>query len=228
MSRGWLIVFAKAPRPGLVKTRMAPPLDLDQAAALYEAMLDDVLAASERFAEALDLEPVLAFHPADAEVELRARAPASYRMLLQRGAGLGERMANAFAEARAAGAPFALLRGSDSPALDLTQIEAASLHLRGEKDVVFTPDGGGGYAMIGLRGVAPRLFEVEMSTPDMLDETLALARSLGLGVARTPPSFDLDRAEDLASLSQLPAQRASDLCPLTVQSISRLRSDGVL
>ena len=37
MSRGWLIVFAKAPRPGLVKTRMAPPLDLDQAAALYEA-----------------------------------------------------------------------------------------------------------------------------------------------------------------------------------------------
>ena len=50
MSRGWLVVSAKAPRPGLVKTRMSPPLSLEDCAELYAEMLADVLMASARFA----------------------------------------------------------------------------------------------------------------------------------------------------------------------------------
>ena len=228
MSRGWLIVFAKAPRAGLVKTRMSPPLTPVQSAALYDAMLGDVLLASARFAETLELEPVLAFHPPDAVPEMLARTPASFRLQAQRGLGLAERMANAFAEASAAGAPFALLRGSDSPALNLAHIEVATLHLRAGCDVVFTPDGGGGYAMIGQRGAVPRLFEVPMSTDDMLERTLAVAADLALRVESTPRTFDLDVIEDLASLYQLSAERVSDLCPRTVEWISEMRKSGML
>ena len=172
MSRGWLVVFAKAPRPGLVKTRLSPPLSADESAELYEGMLSDVLEASARFAVALDLEPVLAFHPAGAANELIHLAPPGFRLHVQRGMGLADRMANAFAEGAAAGAGWVLLRGSDSPVLGLAQVEAAARQLDRGADLVVTPDSGGGYAMVGLRRPCPALFEIPMSTPDVLALTL--------------------------------------------------------
>lgn len=228
MSRGWLIVFAKAPRAGLVKTRMSPPLSLEQASGLYTAMLDDVLEASAAFAAKLDLEPVLAFHPPDAVAEMVARTPPAFRLQVQRGLGLGERMANAFAEAAAAGAPFAILRGSDSPALEYAQIEAASLQLEQGVDVVLTPDGAGGYALVGQRAPDPRIFDVPMSTDDMYARTVSRCADLGLRVYETKPSFDLDRVGDLASLDRLSAEQSLDLCPRTVQAVAELRRGGVL
>ena len=228
MTRGWLIVFAKAPRPGLVKTRMAPPLNLGQAARLYEAMLADVLDASARFAAALDLEAVLAFHPPDAVAEMIGRTPPGFRLQVQRGVGLAERMANAFAEAAAAGAPFAILRGSDSPGLEKAHIEAATLHLDGSADVVLTPDGSGGYAVVGQRAPDPRIFDVPMSTDDMVDQTVARCEALGLRIHQTKPTFDLDEAGDLTALDAWPQERSSDLCPRTVEAIADLRKSGVL
>ena len=228
MSRGWLIVFAKAPRPGLVKTRMSPPLSPEQAATLYGAMLDDVLEASARFAAEFDLEPVLAFHPPDAVSELVGRVPPSFRLQVQKGLGLAERMANAFAEAEAAGAKLALLRGSDSPALSAAHVEAATLQLDAGEDVVFTPDAGGGYAMVGQRSADTRIFEVAMSTRDMLERTVELGHRLGLRIGRTEPTFDLDEVTDLSILDGLSREESSDLCPRTVESISELRKSGVL
>ena len=180
MSRGWLIVFAKAPRPGLVKTRMSPPLTLDQAAELYEAMLADVLDASLRFAEELDLMPVLAIHPPNAVAEFIGRAPAGFRLQAQRGFDLGERMANAFAEAAAAGTRCILLRGSDSPALDRDVHEATVRALDTDTDLVLTPDQNGGYAMIGTRTSWPTLFENAVSTVEVLEQTLAAAHALAI------------------------------------------------
>ena len=126
MSRGWLIVFAKAPRPGLVKTRMSPPLSFEESAALYEAILGDVLVATARFAAQLDLESVVAFHPPEAVGELIAHTPPGYRLHPQRGADLAERMAFAVREAAAAGAERILIRGSDSPGLPLACFEQAA------------------------------------------------------------------------------------------------------
>jgi glycosyltransferase A (GT-A) superfamily protein (DUF2064 family) len=159
VSSGWLIVFAKAPRPGLVKTRLSPPLDLEQCAELYDAMLGDVMEASLRFARRLDLLPVLAFHPPDAFAELLGRAPAGYRLQAQRGADLGQRMANAFAEASAAGVERILLRGSDSPALDHSLFEDVLGRLDSGDDLVLTPDQSGGYAMVGMRTARSAIFE---------------------------------------------------------------------
>jgi len=232
LSRGWLIVFAKAPRAGLVKTRFAPPLSLDQAAVLYEAMLADVLVESARAAAEFDLEAVLAFYPEDGTGELLSRSPNVFRLQHQRGNGLAERMANAFAEAAAAGAPFALLRGSDSPALNRAHVCDMVDRLKAGDDLVLTPDLGGGYAMIGQSmsgdGPEPALFDVPMSTGEVLEETRTIANQFALRHSLTQPTFDLDSVDDLDSFDALSLEVSSDLCPRTVEAISNLREIGVL
>jgi rSAM/selenodomain-associated transferase 1 len=222
------MVFAKAPRPGLVKTRLCPPLSLDQCAEFYTAMLTDVLEASAEFAATLDLLPVLAFYPADAMGELIDYAPPGYRLQAQRGADLGERMANAFAEAAAAGAERVLLRGSDSPALEYSLFEMAMDRLDAGDDLVMTPDQGGGYAMIGLRAPQPALFDQPMSTEDVMEQTTRIARSLELRSSLTAPGFDLDVVGDLHCFDGLSPAQLTDLCPRTVKSISSLQIDIVL
>ncbi len=226
MSRGWLVVFAKAPRPGLVKTRMSPPLSLDEAALLYGEMLADVLAASARFASQLDLDPVVAFHPADAARELVHRAPPGFRLQAQHGRDLGERMARACREAAAAGVDRILIRGSDSPALGIEPFEQTLARIDSGDDLVLTPDQDGGYAMIGLRTPESRLFQITMSTASVLDDTLARAAALGLRASTTDPAFDLDTVADLwrfrAWLRERPAPVASDLCPRTLEALDSL------
>jgi hypothetical protein len=229
MSRGWLVVFAKAPRAGRVKTRLSPPLDLDECAELYAAMLADVLEASLDFASRLELLPVLAVHPPEATPEMLGRVPAGYRLHPQRGADLGERMANAFAEAAAAGSRRTLLRGSDSPTLPGAIAAEAVERLDAGDDVVFTPDQGGGYAMVGLRSPQLRLFDVTMSTRSVLDETLAIARAAGLCGSTTAPGFDLDTVDDLRAIERrAPGIGDLDLGPRTVESISTLTRAHVL
>jgi hypothetical protein len=216
----------------LVKTRFAPPLSLDQAAELYEAMLADVLVASARAAAEWDLEPVLAFYPPDAANEMVQRTPADFRLQIQRGTGLAERMANAFAEASAAGAPFALLRGSDSPGLGREYFANMIARLKAGDDLVLTPDAGGGYAMVGQRSShhvpLSALFDVPMSTDEVLCETLDIAEARGLRHSVTDSTFDLDQAGDIRHLDSLSQELLSDLCPRTVESILNLRDIGVL
>lgn len=220
MSRGWLIVFGKAPRPGLVKTRMSPPLSLGQSAELYRSMLTDVLAASVDFAAVLDLIPVLAFHPPEAVAEMIDLAPKGIRLHVQRGDDLGERMANAFAEAFASGAERVLLRGSDSPALERSLFETALRRLDTGDDLVLTPDQNGGYAMMALRAPQPRLFEPSMSTEEVLEKTTRIADSLGLRSSKTALGFGLNTVGDFRNFDRLSNALLLDLCPNTVESIS--------
>ncbi len=228
MSRGWFIVFAKAPRPGLVKTRLSPPLTLEQSALLYREMLIDVLEASLRFARALDLEPVLAFHPPEAATEILECVPAGFRLQRQHGDGLGERMANAFAEAAAAGAERILLRGSDSPAVAGAIFDEAMRFLDEGADVALSPDQGGGYALVGMRAPHRTLFNLPISTDRVLDQAIRSAEAEGLVVRTTQSVFDLDRASDFRELDGLSEAERLDLCPRTVEAIAHLRSDGVL
>lgn len=207
---------------------MSPPLTLDECAELYQAMLADVLDASIDFAERLDLIPVLSFHPPNGVSELIGCVPPGMRMQVQRGADLGERMANAFAEAAAAGADRILLRGSDSPALERSLFESAMNRLDAGDDVVFTPDQSGGYAMVGMRAPHPALFELAMSTEEVMEQSIQIAASLGLRSAMTAPGFDLDTVGDFHCLDALSSAQLLDLCPRTVESISSLRLDSML
>ncbi|MEZ4280513.1 MAG: TIGR04282 family arsenosugar biosynthesis glycosyltransferase [Myxococcota bacterium] len=228
MSRGWLSVFAKAPRPGQVKTRFTPPLSPEDAASLYAAMLTDVLRASAVFARRLALEPILHFDPPEAARVLERFASAAYRLVPQRGSGLAERMANAFEEAAAVGAERVVLRGSDSPGLDFQICEEAIARLDAGDDVVLTPDQGGGYALIALKEPHRELFALTLSTRSVFAETVALARAKGLVVSSTRGCFDLDVAADLARLDEIGPPESSVLCPETVQIVRDFRARGVL
>ncbi len=214
------MVFAKAPRAGSVKTRMSPPLSSEDCAALYEEMLCDVLTASVGFADRLALEPVIAFHPPDAVGELLPLAPAGFRLQPQRGEDLASRMAFAVREAFAAGVRRVLNRGSDSPALPLAPFETVAERLDAGDDVVLTPDQGGGYALVGLRRPADGLFDLPMSTDQVLRKTIDRADELGLRASLTEPAFDLDTVDDIRLLAGLSAPERADLCPRTVQFLS--------
>lgn len=212
---GAIVVFAKAPRAGLVKTRMSPPFSAERAAELYLHLLDDVLAATAEFARALHLEAVVTLHPPDAARELAARAPPSFRIVGQRGRDLGERMTWAAAEAAAMGAERVLLRGSDSPVLGGDLVESALAGLE-SADVVISPDQGGGYGLIGMRRPAPGLFAHAMSTTSVLEDTQANAHALGLSTSLVAPSFDLDSALDLRHLAEAREAGEAVLCPRLV------------
>jgi len=212
---GAVVVFARRPAAGRVKTRLSPPLSPAQAAELYRAMLADVLEATAGFAERLRLAPVLAVTPPEACAELARHAPPAYQVVAQRGANLAARMAWAVAEQAAAGRDRILLRGSDSPALDGGALSEALAALD-DHDLVLCPDRDGGYNLVGLREPAPGLFEHPMSTGRVLEDTLASARWLALRVHVQQPRFDLDRYQDLRWLAAARADGCELLCPRTL------------
>lgn len=213
---GVLIVFAKAPRPGLVKTRLCPPLSLEAAASLYRCMLADVLETSAAACRALALEAWLAVHPPDACAELAAAAPASFRVQAQRGVGLPQRMRHAICAAAAAGHRRILLRGSDSPELAAEALGDALAALT-RVPLVIRPGLDGGYDLIGLRAPMPGLFEVEMSTREVLANTLARAARAGISAELLEAGSDLDTPEDLARLAHNPDPSLTSRCRRTLR-----------
>jgi rSAM/selenodomain-associated transferase 1 len=213
---GVVVVFAKAPRPGFVKTRMVPPLTPAEASDLYARMLDDVLASTARAARDLGLSALACVHPRSACGEIARAVPSHFRVVGQRGNDLQQRMTWAVREAAALGASRILLRGSDSPALEPASIARALAALE-TWDVVLCPDRDGGYTLVGMRQPTPGLFDHPMSTRSVLDDPLANARELGLRTHVEPPGFDLDTVEDIRLLARSRSDSLSRLCPATLR-----------
>jgi len=197
--RSALVVFAKWPEPGAVKTRLCPPFSLDEAAGLYGAMLDDVLAEMARAAPALGLELWLAIHPRERLSDFARRAP-GFRLVVQQGADLSARMEHVARQAFAEGVERVLLRGSDSPALSGALL-ARALAALDAADLALSPDPDGGYSLVALRRFAPGLFAHPMSTASVLADTLAAAGARALSHALLPECYDVDTAADLARLA---------------------------
>jgi len=212
---GTIVVFAKVPRAGEVKTRLAPAFTPEQAADLYRALLADVLATTAAAASALGLDAVLALHPWDRRGELAHGVPSAFRIVAQRGRDLAARMDRAVREAAAAGHRRILLRGSDSPTLDCARI-AGCLAGLADHDLVLQPDPDGGYGLVGLRGPHPDLFAHPMSDAGVLAATRANARRLGLRVGLTEPGFDIDVADDLRRLAAEDRVALREACPRTL------------
>lgn len=213
---GTIVVLAKEPRPGRVKTRLCPPLDPAEASELYTRLLEDALEATARFARHLDLEPVLAVHPAGGVAPLARCAPTRFRVVRQRGPDLGSRMDWAAREAAAAGSARVLLRGSDSPLLDEEALRGALAALE-RVDLVLSPDRDGGYNLAGLRRPIAGLFTHPMSTGSVLEDTLANARRAGLSTELLEPGFDIDTVADLALLAAARTPETGRLCPRTLE-----------
>jgi rSAM/selenodomain-associated transferase 1 len=198
-----LIIFAKEPRPGQVKTRLSPPLSPQEAAQLYHSFLLDIL---EEMARVPEVRLAVAFSPLGAQVFFRDLAPPGADLFPQEGADLGERMARAFGRGFAAGFGPVLLRGSDVPDLPAAVVsEAREVLAAGLAQVVLGPCPDGGYYLVGLAEPQPRLFQgPAWSGSTVLRDTLHLARQLGLRVHLLPPWADIDTGEDLWTFLKLP------------------------
>ncbi len=195
-----LIVFAKHPEPGRVKTRLAPALGERLAARVYRRLAARTLGIAA--------DPPAAGREVRVWVEPAARVPdapgwigPADAFLPQPDGDLGARMSRAFDDAFAAGARRAVIVGTDLPDLERTDLDAAFARLS-DHGAVLGPAADGGYWLLGLRAPAPGLFSaMAWSTEGVLDETRRRLDALGLVRHELRTLRDVDRPEDWLELA---------------------------
>lgn len=187
-----LVVIAKAPCPGRVKTRLCPPCTPEQAAGLAEAALADTLAAASATPAARHLLVL--------DGEAGRWMPDGWTTTRQRGEGLDKRLAAAFEDA---GGP-ALLIGMDTPQVTPRLLSAAMAELRRPGvDAVLGPASDGGYWAVGLRRPDPRVFVgVPMSAGHTAEAQLARLHELGLACRLLPGLRDVDDMADAEAVAR--------------------------
>ncbi len=191
-----ILVFAKAPVPGRVKTRLQPVLSAEAAAALHCSFVGDVLERVKGFKPEVDVILYL-----DHDTDVFGDVPRR----LQRGGDLGAKMWNAAAEQFATGRAQVLLIGTDSPDLPASHLRQL---LASEADVAFGPAEDGGYYAVMFRKLPPGLFDgVRWSSEHALADSIAAAERCGLRVGLGDKWYDIDEPADLerlAGASELP------------------------
>ena len=198
-----LVIFAKAPIPGEVKTRLCPPLTPDEAAALHGSFVLDMLERTKLAVAKLQLpfHRYLACAPSSALVFFKIMEERQgVRLLDQAGEDLGQRMHRTCVDLFAKGYKQVLIVGTDVPTLPLSVFQEAFAML-GRSDVVLGPALDGGYYLIGLTQPAEKLFTgVPWSTDQVLAVTQQQAKTLGLSVGLTTAWRDVDTIADLQAL----------------------------
>ncbi|WBB91114.1 TIGR04282 family arsenosugar biosynthesis glycosyltransferase [Verrucosispora sp. WMMC514] len=198
MSAAQVLVLAKAPTPGRVKTRLCPPCTPEQAARVAAAALADTLDTVTTAPAGARVLVIDGDHP----------APPGWATLPQRGDSLGDRLANAFADARTPGTP-AVLIGMDTPQLLVEHLDTARELLASADgpDAVLGPAVDGGWWTLGLRdpGHATVLRTIATSTASTGQHTVVALRRRGLRVRLLPWLSDVDTAAD--------ARAVANLCP---------------
>ena len=196
-----VIVFARAPVAGRVKTRLAPRLGAAGAARLHMLLV----ANSLRTAREAQCGPV----------ELHVTAPhqlfrsLGVKVKRQRGRDLGERMHGALRNALRR-FRTAILIGTDSPALAPTDLRTAVRKLESGADIVLAPAEDGGYALIGARRISLRIFtQVDWGSAQVLAQTLRNAKEARMHYRLLRTLWDVDRPEDLARLKSRPLSSAA-------------------
>jgi len=200
-----LVIMAKAPRPGAVKTRLASSLSPEAVTAFYCCLLDDTLALA-RSLEVADVE--VAIMCPDSDVNELARLTGNeMSVVAQKGEGLAAGLTSVFAHFAEGRRINALQRriiafNSDSPHLPRSVLEDAFETLAAH-DVVVGPTHDGGYYLVGAKASHPTLFAGDgMGTSSALERLLSRARALELFVGFAAPFYDIDVADDLTRLAE--------------------------
>jgi len=184
-----IIVFAKAPRPGYVKTRLG--LDPTAAASLYSEFVNQTLQTVWDLRDEAKLELSL-------DIPCGTWAEFSIHRTVQHDGDLGVRLYAALDRGLGAGHPKVMILGSDSPPLPVHHIRWL---LRCDTDVALGPTFDGGYYGIACRKISPAMFDgVRWSSVDALRDTISSAGACGLCCTIGPEWFDVDRPEDLLRL----------------------------
>lgn len=221
MTQRVLAVVAKRPAAGQTKTRLCPPLDGAAAAELYACFLQDTLDIM-RCVEGV--ERTLAYLPLDADGYFRQLAPDMTRVP-QRGESLGERLDHLISDALAGGARQVVVMDSDSPTLPPAYVRQAFEMLDGALDAVFGPCEDGGYYLVGMNRPNPRLLrDVQMSTPSVLVDTLALAANHRVRVGLLPAWYDIDTGAELEMLRRELRQVSTGVAKHTRRFLSSERT----
>jgi len=203
-------LFAKQPKPGFVKTRLAAETSADFAAAVATALLTDSV---ERLAS-VEARRILAYAPPEAEPFFSQFVRDRFLMIPQVEGDLGRRMAAFFQDQFQGGARQVVLLGADSPTLPLSYIEEAFAKLECS-DVVLGPATDGGYYLLGCSSRIPPIFEnMAWSQPNVLKETIARLQSSAWKLDLLPPWYDVDTLNDWRMLcGHLAALRRAGVNP---------------
>jgi rSAM/selenodomain-associated transferase 1 len=192
-----LVIMAKAPGPGVVKTRLSACLPPEAIPGLYQCLLEDTIA----LAQALDGVETAIMSPAADVGELSRIAGHGMRVVAQTGEGLGAALTAVFEQFAVAGRRVVAFN-SDSPHLPASTLLTAFEALA-SCDLVAGPTHDGGYYLVGASASHPGLFVGNsMGTESALDALLARARSLALSVRFTDPFYDIDVPADLSRLAE--------------------------
>ena len=192
-----LVIMAKAPRPGAVKTRLAPSLSPDSVTSFYSCLLDDTLA----LAQSLEGVEVAIMCPESDVNGLVRLAGNGASVVAQKGEGLAAGLTSVFAHFAQQRRRRTIAFNSDSPHLPRSVLEDA-FEMLASHDVVVGPTHDGGYYLVGAKAFHPTLFASDgMGTSTALERLLARARSLELSLGFAVPFYDIDVADDLTRLA---------------------------
>jgi rSAM/selenodomain-associated transferase 1 len=193
-----LVIMAKAPRPGAVKTRLATSLSPEAVTAFYCCLLHDTLALARSLG---DVEVAIMCPDSDVS-ELARLASNEASVVAQKGEGLAAGLTSVFAHFAEARQRRVIAFNSDSPHLPRSVLEDAFETLA-TNDVVVGPTHDGGYYLVGAKRSHPTLFAHDgMGTSSALERLLSRARALELSVGFADPFYDIDVVDDFTRLAE--------------------------
>jgi rSAM/selenodomain-associated transferase 1 len=192
-----LLIMAKAPKPGLVKTRLAQSLPIEAVVELYRCLLDDTVALARSLG---DVDVAIMCPVSDVE-DLSRVVGDAIPIVAQSGDGLAAGLTSVFAHFAAAGHRRIVAFNSDSPHLPVSVLNSAFQAL-GQSDVVIGPTHDGGYYLVGAKAPHAGLFPGGgLGTTNAYEALLTRVRALGLSVSLTDPFYDIDVVDDLSRLA---------------------------
>lgn len=200
-------IMAKQPQVGKSKTRLCPPLSLQEAAHLSEALLLDTIVLISQV-PGIDL--ALAITPPASQAYFTRITPPGTRLLPVEGENIGDCLAQALGALLDLGYCKTLALNADGPSLPADYIHQA-VSLLDQADLVLGPGEDGGYYLVGMKHLFTGVFtDISWSTSHVLSQTLARSQALGLSVALAPSWYDIDTAVELErlikDLQELPAE----------------------
>ena len=195
-----IIVMAKIPQTGTVKTRLRPFLSAENCVELATCFLRDTLSKVAQICENI----IVAYSPPESKNEAETIFPPNVKLIEQRGFDLGERLFNAFSDAENFGFSPLIAVGTDSPTLPVSVLQTAIGAFRNpENDLVLGATDDGGYYLIGLRKPIKEIFtDISWSSERVFTQTIEKAKLLGLNsLIELPVWYDVDLPEDLIRLN---------------------------
>jgi uncharacterized protein len=216
-----LLVFAKTPKPGKVKTRLLAAVSAGVAAELHAACIADTL----RLAQSVRGCDVFVFAAGGTsyfrKLVKKQAGSARVRVLPQRGAELGARMESAFRKCFALGYGEVVVIGTDTPWMGVARVRRAFASLKAN-DAVIGPAEDGGYYLLGIQRMVTRVFrEIPWSTESVLVLTLQKILALKLRKKLLRWDFDLDRPGDLRRAKRM-LKRRPGLAPALARTIGEV------